>query len=356
MASMQWSGTIFDMGDLLLLADGPDAVRNLSIFDPASPPAESIRSLSLLVAGIAAFIFLIVEGVLFYAVARFRSGARGDDPAREPPQVYGSHAIEIAWTAAPALIVFILVLVVTRTLWEVERTRPAPKPGDQALYVTVIGHQWWWEYVYESYGDRKLGFVTANELHVPASGKDVDRPVYLTLKSADVCHSFWVPRLAGKTDLIPGRTNEMWFQTGEPGTFVGQCAEYCGTQHANMLLRVVVDEPDAFERWLTHEAEPAAEPAGDDAASSKAKAAFMQQSCVKCHRVRGTSADGKFGPDLTHLMSRETLAAGMIPNNAENLRQWVADPQQVKPGCLMPAFKLSPSELDSVLKYLATLR
>lgn len=345
--------------DFVLLANGPESVRNLSIFDPASPPAEAIRSLSFLVAGIAAFIFIVVEGVLFYAVAKFRSpGGDRNSAVRqaEPPQVYGSKAIEIAWTAAPALIVFILVLVVTRTLWEVERTRPEPKAGDHALYVTVIGHQWWWEYVYESYDDRRLGFVTANELHVPASDKKSDRPVYLTLKSADVCHSFWVPRLAGKTDLIPGHTNEMWFQTDKPGTFVGQCAEYCGTQHANMLLRVVVDEPDEFERWLKHEAEPAAEPAAGDAAARDAKAAFMQQSCVKCHRVRGTTAYGKFGPDLTHLMSRQTLAAGVVANDAERLRQWVADPQQVKPGCLMPAFKLEPSELESVIKYLATLR
>lgn len=347
------------MGDFILLASGPDPIKDLSIFDPASPPAEAIRSLSVLVAGIAAFILIVVEGVLFYAVAKFRSVAKQSGSAapdtREPPQVYGSKAIEIAWTAAPALIVFILVLVVTRTLWVVNRTRTEPKPDDHALYVTVIGHQWWWEYVYERYDDRRLGFVTANELHVPASGQDADRPVYLTLKSADVCHSFWVPRLAGKTDLIPGHTNEMWFQTDKPGLYVGQCAEYCGTQHANMLLRVVVDEPDEFERWLQHEAEPAAEPDNGDVAARDAKAAFLRQSCVKCHRVRGTPADGKFGPDLTHLMSRKTLAAGMTPNDTDHLRRWVADPQQVKPGCLMPAFQLDPVELDSVLKYLATL-
>src|SRR5439155_231516 len=158
---------------------------------------------------------------------------------------------------------------VTRTLWAVNRPQPEPKPGDQALFVTVIGHQWWWEYIYETYDGRKLGVITANELHVPASSPGAARPIYLTLKSADVCHSFWVPRLAGKTDLIPGHPNEMWFQTDKPGLYLGQCAEYCGTQHANMLLRVAVDEPAEFERWLAHEAEPAVElDAGDPGAST----------------------------------------------------------------------------------------
>jgi cytochrome c oxidase subunit II len=338
----------------LILLAGVGSAENLSIFDPASPSSEAIRSLSLLVAGITAFIFIIVEGVLFNAVARFRGRRVPGDI--EPPQVYGSKAIEIAWTAAPALIVFILVLVVTRTLWAVNRPTPAPKPGDQTLFVTVIGHQWWWEYVYETYDGRPLGVVTANELHVPASSAAVARPIQLTLKSADVCHSFWVPRLAGKTDLIPGHPNEMWFQTDKPGLYLGQCAEYCGTQHANMLLRVVVDEPAEFERWLAHEAEAAAEPDIGDPTANAAQAAFLAQSCVNCHRIRGTRARGTFGPDLTHLMSRQTLAAGMVPNGAKNLRQWLANPQQVKPGCLMPAFGLSPRELDQVLGYLVTLR
>jgi cytochrome c oxidase subunit 2 len=341
------------MNGLTLLAQCgmPD---NLSIFDPASHSTESIRSLSFLVSGIAAFIFLIVEGVLIYAVTRFRAGKAPQ--SIEPPQVYGSKAIEIAWTAAPALIIFILVLAVTRTLWTVNRPHPQPKPGDQALYVTVIGHQWWWEYIYETYDGRKLGVITANELHVPAGTTGVVRPVYLTLKSADVCHSFWVPRLAGKTDLIPGHPNEMWFETDEPGLYLGQCAEYCGTQHANMLLRVVVDEPGEFDRWLAHEAEPAAKPDADDPTAVAAQAAFLTQSCIKCHRVRGTPANGTFGPDLTHLMARQTLAAGMVPNNLENLRKWVVNPQQVKSGCLMPAFGLDPHEIDRVVEYLATLR
>jgi cytochrome c oxidase subunit 2 len=176
--------------------------------------------------------------------------------------------------------------------------------------------------------------------------------VFLTLKSADVCHSFWVPRLAGKTDLIPGRTNSMWFQTDRPGLFVGQCAEYCGTQHANMLLRVVVEPSGDFERWLDNERKEAVKDAGGDAGRS----AFLSESCVNCHRVRGTAARGGYAPDLTHLMSRQTLASGMVPNTPDNLRRWLADPQTIKPGCLMPAFGLTDRKRDDIVRYLLTLR
>ncbi len=343
----------------LLLALNDVSPQNLSIFDPASPPAEAIHQLSMLVLAITGGIFLVVEGILIYSLIRFRSPHNPRNG--EPPQVYGSQPIEIAWTAAPALIVFVLALVIVRTEWEVrgdpEKLQPELKES-KPLRVTAIGHQWWWEYVYESFGDEKLDFLTANELHVPASNRQVPserRPVYLTLKSADVNHSFWVPRLAGKTDLIPGRTNTMWFETSQTGIFFGQCAEYCGTQHANMLLRVSVDPPEQFEKWLDNERKNAIE--SDDAAIRKGKQVFLAQSCVNCHRVSGTSARGKVGPDLTHLMGRATLAGGTIDNDrkGENLRRWIEDPQTIKPGCLMPAFGLSASDLDGVVRYLSSL-
>jgi cytochrome c oxidase subunit 2 len=336
---------------LVLFADGGQAAQNLSIFDPVSPPAESIRHLSVLVLVITGLIFLVVEGLLIYTVLRFRRRATAGDATKEPPQVYGSKPIEIAWTAAPALIVFVLILVTTRTLWEVDRDPPAPRPGDNALFVTVVGRQWWWEYRYTHYNGRELGFITANELHVPAGAGGVPRPVYLRLEAADVCHSFWVPRLAGKTDLIPGRANHLWFQTDRPGLYLGQCAEYCGTQHANMLLRVIVDPPADFERWLENEKKPAV----DDPAARPGRAVFLALSCVNCHRIRGTSARGTFAPDLTHLMSRRTLASGMLKNDEANLRQWVRDPQKSKPGCLMPAFRLDDRELGLLVRYLRTL-
>jgi cytochrome c oxidase subunit II len=341
------------MDSALWQGSGERLIHNLSIFAPASPPAESIRNLSILVFAITGFIFVVVEGILLYTIIRFRRrAAAGATVTPEPPQVYGSKPIEIAWTAAPALIVFILLLVTTRTLWEVQAGPSARGANEHALHVTVVGRQWWWEYQYEDYEGRKLGFTTANELHIPASADGVSRPVYLTLKSADVCHSYWVPRLAGKTDLIPGRTNHMEFQTDQTGLFVGQCAEFCGTQHANMLIRVVVDTPADFDRWLEGEAKPAM----DDPAARAGKEAFLAQSCVNCHRVRGTPAAGTYAPDLTHLMGRRSLASGMVPNAPEVLRQWVDDPQKMKPGCLMPAFGMSGRDRDLIVGYLGTLR
>ena len=340
-----------------LLAVGEQPAQNLSIFDPVSPPADSIRTLAFLILAITGIIFIVVEGILVYSIIRFRHGPPAS--ASEPPQVYGSLPIEIAWIAAPALIVFVMTLVITRTLWEVNVNPDKPPPQSKPLRVTVIGRQWWWEYQYDSNDGEELGFITANELHVPQSDftqPSTRRPVYLTLKSADVCHSFWVPRLAGKTDLIPGRVNNAWFETDRKELFLGQCAELCGTQHAGMLLRVQVDpaddSSDGFAAWVENQKKEAV----DDPAVRDGKAMFLSQSCVNCHRIRGTSANGSYAPDLTHLKSRQTIASGMEPNTRENLRKWIADPQKMKPGCLMPAFGLSDHDLDLVVDYLFTLR
>ncbi len=376
------------MSPFLLATDMPP--QNLSIFDPVSPQGEAIRNLAVLVLAITGFIFVAVEGILIYSIIRFRRrsiarpqtqpvspGSRGEGigqpvsaeaagsiPQPEPPQVYGSKPVEIAWTSAPALVVFVLVLVSARTLWEVNVPPPPPQAGDNTLFVTVVGRQWWWEYQYDHYNGKPiravgpdgkqtdLPVITANELHVPAGEGGVARPVFLTLRSADVCHSFWVPRLAGKTDLIPGRINSMVFQTDQAGLYLGQCAEYCGTQHANMLLRVYVDSPRDFEKWLENQRQPAVE----DPAARAGRATFLGQSCVNCHRVRGTTAKGTYAPDLTHLMSRSTLASGMIECTPENLRRWVIDPQQIKAGCLMPAFGLSDRQVNDIVAYLLTLR
>ncbi len=349
-----------DAGGALLVALPIASAQ--SIFDPASPATESILNLAVLVFAVIGLIFVVVEGVLFYCVWRFRDPhpAPPDNPSAaaagpelvEPPQAYGSRAIEVAWTAAPTLIVLFLTLSITRTLWEVEAAVPATAPDDNALYVTVTGRQWWWEYTYETYNGRKLGFITANELHIPLSDADQPRPTYLTLESADVCHSFWVPRLGGKMDLIPGRTNELLLETTEAGLFLGQCAEYCGAQHAHMLIRVIVDTPQEFESWLENQQRPAV----DDPDVRTGRDAFLSESCVSCHRVRGTPAKGSYAPDLTHLMSRETLASGMIANDPDNLRRWVRDPQSIKPDCLMPAFGLTDQQQEQIVRYLETLR
>ena len=278
------------MNSTILLAQAGRA-ENLSIFDPASPQAAAIRDLAFVVLAIAALILLLVEGVLLYSIVRFRRAKTAN--ATEPPQVYGSYAIEIAWTMAPALVVLVLILVVARTEWEVQKDPPEPRAGDNALFVTVVGRQWWWEYRYEFNNGEKLNFVTANELHIPASDageSGVQRPVFLTLLSADVCHSYWVPRLAGKTDLIPGRTNKMFLQTAERGLFLGQCAEFCGTQHAKMLIRVSVDAPADFEKWYKNEQGDARTPAAKNVQAGQAL--FFKQSCVNCHRLRGDDCEG----------------------------------------------------------------
>ncbi len=305
------------------------SAQSVSMFDPASQPAAGINSLTRFLLVLVLAIGILVELVLVYSIVRFRRGAART--SSEPAQVYGSNPIEIAWTAAPALVTFVLMMVVARTEWQVRAATPEPMPGDRELFVRVVGHQWWWEYVYEHYDGKQLQTIVANEIHVPVGvpDKDGNAPaVHLTLESADVCHSFWVPRLAGKTDLIPGRTNHMWFQCTEPGVYLGQCAEYCGTQHAGMLLRVYVDPPKEFQDWLDRQNAVAV----DDPAAQAGREIFLSHACVNCHRIRGTTAQGTFGPDLTHLMSRETLASGVTDNTADNLRIWIRNPQSIKEG------------------------
>jgi cytochrome c oxidase subunit 2 len=312
-----------------------------SIFSPASTPADSIYHLSLFVLAICGAIFLMVAALLVYAVIKFRQ--RPSDDGREPPQIYGSNQVELAWTVIPILIVVVLFLAAARVIHAVEDAR---FPAD-AIEVTAVGHQFWWEFQYPGYG-----FITANELHTPVSDPHHPRPTHITLLSADTDHSFWVPQLAGKTDLIPNRANSMWIDPHEIGTYVGQCAQYCGTQHAKMLLRVVVESREDFDKWTAGQRQPAQ--VADSAA--KGRQIFETTACVNCHTVAGTNAKGKFGPDLTHLMSRGTIAAGAAQNNRENLRLWVKDPDAIKPGALMPAMQLSDPDADAVTDYLQSLR
>jgi len=312
-----------------------------SIFSPLSQPAQEIKETSILVLAVCAVIFIIVAGLLVYAIVRFRH--RAGDEASEPPQVYGSNQIELAWTVLPILVVFVLILVTSRTIADIQN-RKSP-PG--AIQATVVGHQWWWEIRYP-----ELGIVTANELHVPASTGNSRQPTFLKLQSADVAHSFWVPQLAGKTDLIPNKENRMWIEPTKPGIYLGNCAEYCGTQHARMLIRVVVQSPDEFDRWVRDQQQATSV----NTNATEGRKTFFANSCVNCHTIRGTSAQGKFGPDLTHLMSRETLAAGAAPNTPDNLRLWVRDPQRIKLGCLMPNMQMTDQEVDQLVAYLQTLK
>ena len=312
-----------------------------SIFEPHSTPADSINHLSHFVLSITGLIFLVVFSLLTYAVVKFRSGAA--DTAREPAQVYGSTQIELAWTVIPILIVVVLFLATARVLHAIQ---DAPKPAN-AVEVTAIGHQFWWEFRYPA-----LGIVTANELHIPVSDAGHPTPTFLRLLSADTDHSFWVPQLAGKTDLIPNHPNEMWMDPHRTGLFLGQCAQYCGTQHAKMLLRVSVDSPEEFDAWVRVQKRTAQQ----DEKEIAGRWVFESTACVNCHAVGGTPATGQFGPDLTHLMSRSTIAAGAAENTPENLRLWIQKPDAIKPGSLMPAMQLGDSDVDALVRYLETLK
>ena len=318
----------------------PNVTMDTSMFSPATGQTELIVEVTWLVMGICVAIFVIVEGLLLFAVLRYRR--RGSDEG-DPAQCYGSGPIELAWTVVPIIIVLVLTLVTARAIFDIDRKQPPPN----SMPVTVVGHQWWWEFRYPG-----LDIVTANELVLPVSDAARPRPIALTLTSADVVHSFWVPRLAGKMDVFPGRDNLMWFDPTEPGTFYGQCAEYCGNQHANMLIRVVVKEQSDWEQWVRDQKMPGAQ----DTSVAQGRKTFLSLSCINCHAVSGTEARGTFGPDLTHLMSRETLAAGVTMNTRDALRAWLIDPQHVKPGCNMPAMKLDEVELDRVLDYLVSLK
>jgi cytochrome c oxidase subunit II len=312
-----------------------------NIFAPMSTPAHSICGLSLFVLAITATIFVVVSGLLLYAVLKFRTRAGDED--REPAQVYGSTQIEMAWTIIPILIVVVLYLATARVIHALQ---DAPEPLN-ALDVIAIGHQYWWEFRYP-----KLGIVTANELHIPVSDPSRPTPTFLQLFSADTDHSFWVPELAGKTDLIPNHPNRLWMDPHRTGIFLGQCAQYCGVQHAKMLLRVSVDSPDEFAAWVHDQQQPTFQ----DATAASGRRVFEQTACINCHRVAGTSANGRFGPDLTHLMSRATIASGAAQNTPQGLRLWIQNPDAIKPGSLMPAMKLSDAELDAVVRYMETLR
>ena len=317
------------------------APQGTNIFAPASTPARSIADLSIFVLVITGIIFLVVFSLLVYSVGKFRGRTTGT--GREPAQVYGSTQIELAWTIIPVLIVVVLFLATARVIHAIQ---DAPEPTG-AIQVVVIGHQYWWEFRYP-----KLGIVTANELHVPVSDPNHPTPTFLQLLSADTDHSFWVPELAGKTDLIPNHPNRMWMDPQRTGVFVGQCAQYCGTQHAKMLLRVLVDGPDDFAAWVRTQQKAAPE----DLDVMAGRRVFESNACINCHAVAGTSANGRFGPDLTHLMSRTTIAAGAAENTHKNLRLWIQDPSAIKHGSLMPAMKLSDADLDAVVSYMETLR
>lgn len=349
-------------------ACAPNATQ--SALEPAGPYAEKGYDLFVPVFWVAAAVFFIVEGALVLFVIRYRhrKGREGI-----PPQVHGNTRLEIAWTILPAVILAGVSVPTVAGIFELARD-----PGPQALAVRVLGHQWWWEF---DYPEQRI--VTANELHIPTG-----RPVYLTLCAVGVgyggvptpsecqpgppegappatlgdavIHSFWPPELAGTQDVIPGRANTMVLQADEPGTYEGQCKEFCGLSHAYMRFTVVAHTPQDFERWVADQQAPA--PQFEPGSAAAAGAETFIQTCVACHSVDGLQdAQGELirgsnnGPNLTHFASRECFAGCIFENDDENLRRWLNDPPAMKPGSLMPNYGLTPEQIEQLIAYLSTL-
>jgi cytochrome c oxidase subunit 2 len=292
----------------------------------------------------AAAIFVIVEGVLVFTIVKFRHR-----PGREAAQFHGNTKLEIVLTLIPAMILAGIAIPTVKTIFDLAEKPPG------AMEIKVIGHQFWWEYRYGGMGPDGEDLVTANELHIP-TGKDV----WLQLEGLpdDVNHSFWVPRLAGTQDVIPGQRNHVLIRTEDPGTYMGQCKEFCGLSHANMRQLVIAESPSDFQTWVSEQQQPAADPtAGDAVAGQKA---LLGAQCVACHMIQGTDAVGNIGPNLTHLASRSKFAGAMLDLNEENLLKWVADAPSVKPGSRMPSgvktMGLSQQDVKDIVAYLLTLK
>jgi len=309
--------------------DGP-----MSTLVARSDLNRSILSVYKIITWAISIIGLLVFALLAIVLLRYR-----DRPgAALPRQIHGHTAMEIGWTIAPALV---LLIIAIPTIQIIFRTQSAAAPKN-ALEVRVRGWQWWWEFRYPT-----LDVATANEVHLP-----VGRPVVFVMEGPDVIHSFWIPQLGGKRDVVPGHVNRITLTPEAPGEYWGQCAEYCGTSHANMMLRVFVEESAAFDRWVAAQKAPPAEPTGDAVAG---KEVFARSACVGCHTIRGVSAGG-LGPDLTHFGSRKLFGAGMWETNVEKVAEWVKDPPRLKPGTKMPNLHLSDADSKAVAAYLVGLK
>jgi cytochrome c oxidase subunit 2 len=305
-----------------------------SALAPAGPQAAQIEWLWWLIFWISVAVFAVVMTFLAGAVLRRRHST----PER---------SLQAVVTLGVAITAVILVIWLVASVW-VSRAIASPQMSN-AVSINVTGHQWWWEVEYQDLNAPSLRFRTANEIHIP-----VGRPVVLNVTSRDVIHSFWVPDLQGKRDLIPGYTTSIWLQADQPGVYRGQCAEFCGYQHANMALYVTAEKDAPFKGWLAAERQPAMEPATDQ--ERHGRDVFMKASCPACHTIRGTNAGGLVGPELTHVGSRGTLAAGTVPNTVGHLGGWVSDPQSIKPGVKMPPNKLPGDDFLALLAYLEHLK
>jgi cytochrome c oxidase subunit 2 len=305
----------------------------LTSLNPQSPQTHAILNLWGISVVIFAIIFLVVTGVIVYSLMRFRW--REGEP--DPEQVGGNKRVEMIWTAIPVLIVIFLFVLTARTM---SSSDPAP-PSEPDLI--VIGHQWWWEAQYP-----KSGVITANEIHIPTG-----RAISVRLESVDVLHEFWVAELTRKMTTVPQHPNHIWLQADRPGVFLGVCSEFCGTQHAWMRFTVVAQDPQEFAAWEQSQLLTAAAPSGK---AAKGLALFQQMSCMNCHAIKGTLAEARVGPDLTHFATRKQFGGDIVDNTPENLRNWLRNPQNVKPGVKMPDFKFNDEQVSELVAYFETLK
>lgn len=314
------------------------ASGSTNIFNPQAPHAEAISHLFIVTLVICAVIFCIVTGMVIYSLVRFRW--REGDP--DPKQLAGNKTVEIIWTVIPMIIVTVLFVMTLRAMEVADP--PAPKDPD----LIVTGHQWWWEAQYP-----KSGVIAANEIHIP-----VGKPMSVRLDSTDVLHEFWVPQLTRKMTTVPHAKNHIWLQADQPGTYEGICSEYCGTQHAWMRFLVVAEPQEQFDAWQKAQLAPATATATATLAPDAARGwqIFQQMTCINCHAVGGTDAKARVGPDLTHLASRRQIGAGIAENTPENLRRWMHNPQEVKPGVKMPDFKLTDEQVAHLVSFFETLK
>jgi cytochrome c oxidase subunit 2 len=315
------------MGSLRLLGDSPSPLR------PAGSEAHQLANVWWIMFGIAVAVYLVVGGLIVISSVRGRRREPIEGPSR-----HDDYFIWIGGLVAPALILIFVAFLTVHT------GAALRAPSKNALAVHVVGHEWWWEVEYPG-----RNVVTANELHVP-----VGQPLEITLDSADVVHSFWVPELAGKEDLIPGQHNVLRFTVRRAGVFRGVCAEFCGLEHTKMGFRVIAVSPGDFAIWLAHEQHITTVP--DSELAARGELAFTSNDCAGCHTVRGTTADGSLGPDLTDVGSRARIGAESLDNSASNLRRWIENPGDVKSGVRMPPATISSDDVRAIVAYLQGLK
>jgi cytochrome c oxidase subunit 2 len=318
--------------------------------DTSGPQSSRLAGLWWLMLPIAAVVWVLVVAVLLWGVTRRRSAREeattqggSDVVARDEARDHRMARVVGGGVIATALTLFLVLVANFRVGQAI--TRP---PATEVVPIKIVGHQFWWEVQYPDSIPQNT-VITANEVHVPAG-----RPVLLELQSLDVIHSFWVPNLTGKRDLMPGYTRTLWFRADTPGVYRGQCAEFCGLQHAKMGLLVIAQTQSNFDAWLAAQRDTAATPS--DSLARHGKTVFEGTTCSMCHQISGTAAAATTGPDLTHVGSRQTIASGTLLNTEANLYSWISDPQRIKPGTLMPPTKLSPRDMQALVAYLRQLK